>query len=107
MCPLPFYPWPVLGDKGIGGGTDGWAGHQSQGHVAQGLREVDAGDGLEAGAQRLHVGLLGVGIPGARVQDVAAVQDEEEGVDRARLSPEVPSSIGALLGVTGVGESEP
>lgn len=72
--------------------------------MAQGLGEVDAGDGLEGQAQRLHVRLLGVGVPRARVQDVAAVQDEEEGVDRACLGPQLPGSFWALRGTTGCQE---
>lgn len=85
VCAPPFHPWPVLGDKSIGSRTDGWTGHQPQCHVTQGLREMDSGDGLKGCAQRLHVGLLGVGVSRARVQDATAVQDEEEGMHRARL----------------------
>lgn len=44
--PLPP-PRPVLGDEGIGSRADGWAGHQAQRHMAQGLGKVDAGDRLE------------------------------------------------------------
>ena len=66
--------------------------------MAQGLGEVDSGDGFKGQAQRLHVCLLGVGISGAGVQDVATMQDEEEGVDRACLGPQLPSSFWALWG---------
>lgn len=58
-------------------------------------------DSLKGQAQGLHVCLLGVGISGARVQDVAAVQDEEEGVDCAGLGPQLPGSIWALWGTVG------
>lgn len=69
--------------------------------MAQGLREVDAGDGLEGQVQRLHVSLLGVGVSRAGVQDAAAVQDEEEGVDRTSLGPQLPGSVWALRGTVG------
>lgn len=71
--------------------------------MAQGLGEVDAGDGLEGQAQRLHIRLLGVGISRAGVQDVAAMQDEEEDVDCACLGPQLSSSIWALQGSGGQG----
>lgn len=100
-CPPRLPPRPVLGDEGIGSSADGRAGHQAQRHVAQGLREVDSCDSLKGQAQGLHVRLLRVGISGARVQDVAAVQDEEEGVDGACLGPQLPGSVWALWGTVG------
>lgn len=69
--------------------------------MAQGLGEVDAGDGFKGQAQRLHICLLGVGVSRAGVQDVAAMQDEEEGVDCACLGPQLPSSPWALWGTAG------
>lgn len=96
MCAPPFHSWPVLGDEGIGSCTDGWAGHQPQRHMTQGLGEMDSGDGLEGCAQCLHISLFGAGVSRARVQDAAAVKDEEEGMHRACFNPQVPCSIQAL-----------
>lgn len=64
--------------------------------MTQGLGEMDSGDGLEGCAQCLHISLFGAGVSGARVQDAAAVKDEEEGMHRACFNPQVPCSIQAL-----------
>lgn len=74
----------LLGDEGVGGSTDRWAGHQSQCNVPQSLREVQVGDRVQGSGERLHISLLGAWLSHPLVKNVATVQDEEERMDTAR-----------------------
>lgn len=58
--------------------ADGRTGDELDEDVAQGSREVGSCDLLQHGAEGVDVGCLAGRVPGARVQDVSPVQDQQE-----------------------------
>lgn len=83
-----------LGHQGEGLSADGRAGHQADGQAAQCGWVVNPHHRLEGGADGVDVGLLAAGLAASRVQDVAAVQHQDQHVDLGGLQTRLG---GALL----------
>lgn len=74
-----------LGHEGEGLSADGRAGHQADGEAAQCGRVVDPHHRLEGGADGVDVGLLAAGLSASCVQDIAAVEHQDQHVDLGGL----------------------
>ena len=99
-------PIHSLGDEGEGIRADGWAGHQADGEVAKGAGVVHAHDSVEHGGDGVGISLLGAGVPGARVQDGASVQQQQHMDFRGRCGQWRADLVlcgGVLVGVNSLG----